>query len=304
MDAPWTAVYNTPNKSIRQNVARRGVVLHHAAMTSLSGLRDMEVNGTKQVSSTAICKDDNLELIVPDNNYRPWSLSSAYWDSAMRSVETCNESTNGWTISDKSHWSLARAVAYWSTTDGFWPHRDGDPSTWTVIGHREVYTIHGASYATACPGGMDLNLVVARAQSILRGGTAGGGTKPLEEEEMKFRIVNPTDPGDNAIYALSEVGSWVKIANTSDLQLLQKFLAQGTIEDITKGQVTIIRQYLKALYPQPAAPTVDVVALADALAANLPAVTGGLSREQLIEAVEAAVEDVPTQTVDELRGRL
>ena len=86
MDAPWTAVHDTPNKSIRQNIARLGVVLHHAAMTSLSGLRDMEVNGTKQVSSTAICKDTNLELVVSDNQYRPWSLSSAWADSAFRSV--------------------------------------------------------------------------------------------------------------------------------------------------------------------------------------------------------------------------
>lgn len=152
-------------------------------------------------------------------------------------------------------------------------------------------------------GGVTVDLNVFRDTAFDYAGTAGEGYTPLEEEEMKFRIVNPTDPGDNAIYALSEVGAWVKIANTGDLKLLQKFLAQGTIEDLTKGQITIIRQYLKALYPQPAAPVVDVVALADALAAKLPAVTGGLSREQLIEAVEAAVEDVPTQTVDELSRR-
>lgn len=196
MDAPWTAVHNTPNKSIRQNVTRLGVVLHHAAMTSLSGLRDMEVNGTKQVSSTAICKDDNLELVVSDDRYRPWSLSSAYWDSAMRSVETCNESTTGWTISDASHWSLAKAVAYWATTDDFWPHRDGDPSTWTVIGHREVYSIHDASYSTACPGGLDLNLVTARAQGLLNGTmTAGGSLTPVKEYNMGKAIYHPARGG-------------------------------------------------------------------------------------------------------------
>ena len=164
--APWTAVHNTPNKSLRQNVPRRGVVLHHAAMTSLSGLRNLAM-GAKQVSATAIIKDDSIELIVGDDRYRPWSLSSAWGDSSFRSVETANESTNGWTISDASHWSLARAVAYWAEQDGFRPHRDGDPSTWTVIGHREAYSIHGVSYATACPGGLDLNLVTKRAQQLL-----------------------------------------------------------------------------------------------------------------------------------------
>lgn len=185
VDAPWTAVYDTPNKSVRQGVARRGVVLHHAAMTSLSGLRDMEVRGTKQVSSTAICKDGQIELIVPDDRYRPWSLSDAYWDSAMRSVETCNESVDGWTISDASHWSLAKAVAYWAEKDGFWPHRDGDPSTWTVIGHREVYSIHGGSYGTACPGKMDINLVVRRAQQILNGETE----KPKKKVEREMELI-------------------------------------------------------------------------------------------------------------------
>ena len=168
--APWTAVYNTPNKSIRQNVPRKGVVLHHGAITSLDGLRRLEM-GAKQVSSSAIAKDVSLEQMMPSETYRAWSLSSAFWDSSLRSVETCNESTVGWTISDDSHWSLAKAVAYWSELEGWWPHRDGDRTTWTVIGHSEVYTIHGGSYATACPGGMNLSLVTIRSQA-LRGGVS------------------------------------------------------------------------------------------------------------------------------------
>lgn len=191
MDAPWTAVHDTPNKSIRQNVARKGVVLHHAAMTSLDGLRTMEVQGTKEVSSTAICKDGHLELVVPDSGYRPWSLSSAWADSAFRSIETCNESTNGWTVSDASHWSLARAVAYWATTDGFRPHREGDPSTWTVIGHREVNEIYGVSYSTACPGALDLDLVTQRAQDILN----GTGAK-AQIGDITMRYISAPNRGD------------------------------------------------------------------------------------------------------------
>lgn len=194
VDPQWTAIHNTPNKSIRQNVARRGVVLHHAAMTSLDGLRYLTMGG-KQVSATAIVKDGNRERMMTDE-YRAWSLSSAYWDSACRSVETANESTNGWTISDASHWSLARLVAYWAERDGFWPHRDGNPKEWTVLGHREVYSIHGASYATACPGGMDLDLVTKRAQDILRGSDpAGGGGTPIEEDDMAlFAATQNTSP--------------------------------------------------------------------------------------------------------------
>lgn len=184
---PFTEYHNTPNKSIRQNVPRRGVVLHHAAMTNLDELIRLEM-GAKQVSSNATCKDDRLpEMFDTDGPYRAWSLSDAYWDSALRSVETCNESVVGWTVSDASHWSLARAVAYWAERDGFWPHRDGNPKGWTVLGHREVYTIHEGSYATACPGGMDLNLVTIRAQELLRSTPPAPTNK---ENDMIYYIAN------------------------------------------------------------------------------------------------------------------
>ena len=205
MLAPWTAVHNTPNKSPRQNVPRKGVVLHHAAMTSLDGLRRLAM-GAKQVSATAICKDNHIELLIPDDYYRPWSLSSGYWDSALRSVETANESTDGWTISDASHWSLARAVAYWAEKDGFYPHRNGAAETWTVIGHREVYQIHDASYATACPGGLDLNLVTRRAQQLLAGTRPAGDDITIidesEEDEMKPFIIHKVNSNGSRQWAL------------------------------------------------------------------------------------------------------
>lgn len=164
---PATEFHNTPNKSIRMNVPRKGVVLHHAAMTNYDALLRLEM-GAKQVSSTDIVKDARVGQMMPLDVYRAWSLSDAYWDSALRSVETCNESSEGWTISEASHRSLAKLVAFFALRDGFWPHRDGDPKKWTVLGHREVYTIHGGSYATSCPGGMDLNKVTRYAQELLR----------------------------------------------------------------------------------------------------------------------------------------
>lgn len=175
--APWTAVRNTPNKSLRQNVARLGIVIHHAAMTNLNELERLEM-GAKQVSSSVIVKDGEARLMFSDDNYRAWSLADAYWDSAMRSVETCNQSTIGWTISDASYETLAKVVAFYADKDGFWPHRDGDPKTWTVIGHKEVNSIHGGSYGTYCPGNpavdtysMNVDRVTRMAQEILLGET-------------------------------------------------------------------------------------------------------------------------------------
>jgi len=198
MDAPWTAVNDTPNKSIRQNVARRGVCLHHAALKDLDYLRRLEM-GEKQVSSSAICKDHDLERMMPDDTWRPWSLSSAFWDSTLRSIETCNDAIEGWTVSDESIWSDAMAIAYWATIDGFWPHRDGPRSTWTVYGHREIYEEYGDSYATACPGGLDLDLATSRAQDILQGGTPTPPPINRRTEDMSVIYIATSASADGVI---------------------------------------------------------------------------------------------------------
>lgn len=172
-----TEVHNTSQYSSR-SIAPRGVVLHHGATTSASQIIDMEVSGSRQVSSHQVVKDKRNAGIVQEQ-FRAWSLSDPYWDSWAFTVECANESTNGWTISDESHETLAQLVADWARRYGFWPHRDGNPSGWTVIGHREVYSIHGGSYATACPGGMNLDFVAKRAQQILAGSVP---TKKKKEE--------------------------------------------------------------------------------------------------------------------------
>jgi hypothetical protein len=213
VDAPFDAYLDTPNKSIRQAVARRGVCLHHAATTSYSGLERL-VMGAKQVSATAIAKDRDSKRLMTDG-FRPWSMSSAWGDSAFRSVETCNESSDGWTVSDASHWELAHLVAYWAELDGFWPHRSGDPKTWTVVGHREMYTIHGVSYATSCPGSMDLDLIVARAQQILRG-LAGLGHSILSEGTSTMYAIRLTDTKD-VFYVAPEYIRHEKYAPSGDL---------------------------------------------------------------------------------------
>lgn len=233
VDAPFDAYLDTPNKSPRQDVPRKGVCLHHGALTSLDYLEYLAMGG-KQVSATAIVKDRVSKRLMTDE-FRAWSLSSAWGDSSFRSVETCNESTDGWTISDESHWELAHLVAYWALVDGFWPHRDGDLETWTVVGHREMYTIWGVSYATACPGGMDLDLVTARAQSILRG-TAPAGlgfdriTNQEEDADMEAFIKAPNGtilhliPGVK--FAFESQKQYEKFRGDQNF-LLQKGFARG-----------------------------------------------------------------------------
>lgn len=154
-------------------------VLHHAALTgSVDVLVGMMMSGGRTVSAHAAIKDDQIVHTVPLDK-RAWSLGDAYWDSRAFTCECVNDSANGWTLSIETHESIAQFVAAMANEFGFRPHRSGDPRSWTVLGHREVYTIHGGSYATACPGGMDLAWITKRAQQILDGGDGpaaiGGG---------------------------------------------------------------------------------------------------------------------------------
>jgi hypothetical protein len=127
---------------------------------------------------------------------------------------------------------------------------------------------------------------------------SGVGTieRPVKkkEDDMTFRIVDPTDEGDRALYALSDSGHWVKIANPADLLLLQKFRA-GDISDINKFQVTTIRRYMQRL--SPSAPPFDVQAFAAAVAKK---VAGRVMNTADVETSinEAIDEQLPDPSAD------
>lgn len=179
---PTNEWYTTSQQSAVVAAPRVGVVLHHGATTDMDAIIDMETSGSRQVSSNRVAKDTRCARVVSDDpNIRAWSLSSAYYDSVLSSVECANESTDGWTISASSQETLAQMVAYWASIEGWTPHRDGDPTGWTVFGHREIYTIFGASYATACPGAMELDWIAARAREVINGAAGAGNEEPMTD---------------------------------------------------------------------------------------------------------------------------
>lgn len=226
-----TETHNTRQYSSRTRSVG-GVVLHHAATTNADQVINMEVSGSKQVSSHQVVKNERSAGIVQEQ-FRAWSLSDAYWDSWALTVECANESSNGWTISDASHEKLAQHVADWARRYGFYPHRNGDPKTWTVIGHREVYSIHGGSYATACPGGMDLDRITRRAQEIL------GGVLTLSWDA----IDNGKDPKGNIFrlgYILGNLGRKFIVGEDGGLfpalrGTILPFSANNKYEDLRPG---------------------------------------------------------------------
>lgn len=173
-----TRSIGTPNQSSRGDRAVDHIVLHHMASTGGEGVLEMMRTGRKEVSAN-YCQLDNGQLVgvVPEES-RSWSLSSSEWDGRSITVETENESTFGWTISAAATESLAHLVADVCTRYGIPCTRD------RVLGHREVYTRHDASYATACPGGMNLDAIVGRAQQIMAATPAAEIIEPIKELEL------------------------------------------------------------------------------------------------------------------------
>ncbi len=240
-----TEVHNTSQYSARSR-AVAGVVLHHGATTSADAIIDMEVSGSRQVSSHQVVKDTRIAVIVQEE-FRAWSLSDAYWDSWAFTVECANQSTDGWTISDASHESLAQLVANWATRYGFYPQRDGDPKNWTVYGHREIYTVWGGSYATACPGGMNLDWITKRAQDIING-TNKNGDEPMIRliKEMAGQPPKPT--GKDFVVGISGIRSHV--LNTAHYNLLKRFIEDtDSHEQMYAVEMDIIASYLKVVNP-------------------------------------------------------
>lgn len=182
-----TVVYDTPQKSDRvPDGPVQYIIIHHAASTSFEGVIALEM-GAREVSSTCIVKDYQVASMF-DEQYRAWSLSSQYWDSASLSVETCNETTApDWTISEASYNTLAKIVADWCERYGIACNRT------QIMGHREVFERYGASYSTACPGGIDLDRVVSDAAAILAGG--GSATNDQENDMNDYLCVENSKDG-------------------------------------------------------------------------------------------------------------
>lgn len=199
----YTAIRPTTDCAPRNNGQDPNiVVLHHTAgVMSIDALVSMMMPGGRTMSAHAAIKDRDIVSVVPESK-RAYALSDGAFDSRALNAE-CINSTGGpaWELSDATHESIARWVADVCKRHGIRPHRDGPQKTWTVIGHREVNSIHGAGYATACPGGMRLNWIVERAQDLMKSKPKKRPTQG--EEPMSAAYLFAPAAGDKpARYAL------------------------------------------------------------------------------------------------------
>lgn len=156
-------------------------LIHHAAMLSQSGESLVGVlTGPKQVSANYALGSDGTLWCVVDEDRRAWTSGStsdggkgAAWDRRSITIEIANESgAPDWRISDAAIDKAARLLIDLRQRYGIT----------NVLGHRDLYSQYGASYATFCPGPETVNRILAREAEI------NGGAPVADDKEMVRRI--------------------------------------------------------------------------------------------------------------------
>ena len=137
------------------------IVLHHAATTSLSGAINTLRGTNGAPTANYVVKDNELVEMVPEQS-SAWT--NGRWTSNLYSVtfEMINESQTGTTWNSPSKatmettaWAMARVAQKWNFE---MPLEYGI----NVFGHRDV-----SKSATACPGALDMQAVIKRANEII-----------------------------------------------------------------------------------------------------------------------------------------
>ncbi|PPG34532.1 peptidoglycan recognition family protein [Rathayibacter sp. AY2B9] len=184
-------------KESNQSSSRQGAridrfIVHHAVSTRDQTVVDMMTIPTKQVSANYVVGPDGPIGVVREELRAFTSGASgdggkgAAFDRRAITVETINSTlAPDYRFDPRTIEHLARLIADVATRYDFPIDRDH------VLGHRELYSRFGASYATACPGpSMDLDALVAKARAYQQNTDKEEDDMPSEEWlENKFREV-------------------------------------------------------------------------------------------------------------------
>lgn len=153
------------------------IILHHAASGNLNGVLDMIARATRRVSYNYVIGPDGTIVGVVNEDRRSWSVANEPWDSRSVTICAINSSVGGaWPVSDATHNAMGRLVADIAARRRIPVNRE------RIFGHGELWTRHRAGYATACPGGLNMDRVVNLAQS--------GGGADASREESDMRIIS------------------------------------------------------------------------------------------------------------------
>lgn len=171
-------VGNSPNQDPRRaNVSQ--VILHHTANPgNVEDVWNMFMQrNSRSVSANFLVAQDGrvFEVVNPDTG-RAWTSGSGPGgsispDHSAITFEVMNETgAPGWTISAAAQEAVAKVMAWAAARYNFKLVRGA-----TVRGHREL-----PGQSTACPGGMPMDSITARANVILGDGGDDDGYTPTD----------------------------------------------------------------------------------------------------------------------------
>jgi len=227
--------HDTSQKSSRQGAKIDMVICHHMASTNSEATLSEELTGSRQVSSNYIITNTGEIWGVVPEEYRAWTSGAtksqnpadngkgAAFDRRSITFECADQSTGGsWPISAASQDAIVKLLVDVHQRYGIPLDRDH------IVGHRELYTRWGASYATACPGGMDLDDLVSRAVAQLNNATS---TETKDDDMARQWLMTN---GNN--WAITD-GIWKRIlaGGNDDIQdLIDRGIV--TTDDVTRAK--------------------------------------------------------------------
>ena len=278
----------TPNRSSRGGLPVVEFIIHHNASLGGSYVLSLMQSGSKQVSANyQIMQDGEAVGVVPRED-RSWSVSNSTWDGSAITFEIANNSgAPGWTISDAAYVKVAKIIADDAAHFGIPINRT------TVRGHREGSALgHGGSYATACPGGIDLDRLVRMAQQFASSGTAGDGYTLIKEIPMPALIHHP----NGSIGFVSDAGELDAISSMTEVDSLRAVGLVGEWVDLPDGLIwnTLVTRTAR-LRTGPT--TVDTAAVAASLAATIIPVLLEAVLDEGVEITEAQVEAAAARAI-------
>lgn len=150
-----------------QNSSRNGagvyrMVHHHGATSNVNTILGMMSSGSRQVSSNLVFDGKRIIRVV-NLTRRAWTSSAASVDAGAITYEATNSAVgdaSGWPISADTQESIIKAMVALSLDKAAYKLvRNQNP------GHRDLYSWWGVSYPTACPGGINIDRMLATATS-------------------------------------------------------------------------------------------------------------------------------------------
>jgi hypothetical protein len=192
-------IHSSAQRSSRGGATIDHFILHHSAAFDAAQVLAEMVSGSKQVSANYVVGNDGTAYGVVDEEDRAWTSGSstdggrgAAWDKRSITFEILDMTgAPDWLISPAAQATVAAIIADVSKRHGITPQRAGANTSWTVYGHRELYTIYAASYSTACPGGLPLDSVTQAAAALLNPVTP----TTEKDSEMELCYIENSNPG-------------------------------------------------------------------------------------------------------------